>query len=264
MKKLFLFPVLAFALCFTGCGKKKEAVKTQPKEKKKVSSLFSQAPQVLVEPEMLASSDIISEIEDIPVYTNETENLLAEDTVADFAFVEEDDFTRSNDVAGEKLAFVDEDIQAEAVNLVDNEDLFASMPLAEEEEDKDLLVSIQPEIDYEFERVEFDFNKNKIKDSQVEKVVKNVEEAKKAVSKGKTVVISGHTCQVGSASYNLALSLKRAEAVKKEMIKAGLPQSKVKILGKGYETPLVWSDETDRLKKIRELSPNRRAEVIVN
>lgn len=252
MKKLLILPVVVLTVLLAGCGKKKEIKqKIKPKKEKK-SKLISQAPQVII--------PHINEIEDIPVYTQETEKLLAEDTVADFAFVDEDDFADYS-VAGEKVAIAEDNAQDK---FADNEDLFATMPLAKDDEERDLLVSVQPEIDFEFERVHFDFNRDQIKRSQIGKVEKNSEEAKKAVSKGKTVVVSGHTCQIGPASYNLALSLKRARAVKDEMIKAGVPQAKVKILGKGYETPLVWSDSTDRLKKIRELSANRRAEVVVN
>ncbi|MFH0898799.1 MAG: OmpA family protein [bacterium] len=228
MKKFLVLPAVIFALFLGGCGKGKEESK---KDKNK----------------LVAQSDI----GEIPVYTKEAEPLLAEDSVADFAFVDDKDITSYRGIEGEKVAVADENLMP----MIQEDDLFASMPVAQADEDQ---------TDYEFERVNFDFNKNIIKKSQVEKVEKNVQEAKKAVDQGKTVVVSGHTCQMGSASYNLALSLKRADAVKKEMVRNGVPQERVKTLGKGYETPLVWSDETERLKKIKALSANRRAEVVVN
>ena len=52
--------------------------------------------------------------------------------------------------------------------------------------------------------------------------------------------------------------------VKSEMLKEGIPAQQIKTLGMGYESPLVWSDKTDRAERVEELSPNRRAEVSTN
>ncbi len=253
MKKLLL-PVMVLALFLGGCGKKCTKKKA---EKSKKSSLISQADLPSIEELPL---------NEIPLFTNESEPLLAEDTVATFAFVDDNDFAPYQDVAAEKVMVAEESSQADSDLFADDEDLFATMPIANDVDlgSEDLLVSIEPEADFEFERVHFDFNRNSIKKSQQDKVEKNILEAKKAVDKGKTVIISGNTCQMGSAAYNLSLSLRRAEAVKKEMVKAGIPNTKIKTLGKGYETPLVWSDEIDRNRKIEALSPNRRAELVVN
>jgi len=132
------------------------------------------------------------------------------------------------------------------------------------EDQSDRTLAANLELDEEsFDRVQFEINQNKIKKDQEAHVQRDIALAKKAVSAGKEVVVSGHTCQLGSASYNIALSQKRAEAVRKEMMKEGLPAEKVKILGLGYETPLVTSDAIDRAEKIKDLAPNRRAEVNV-
>jgi outer membrane protein OmpA-like peptidoglycan-associated protein len=62
----------------------------------------------------------------------------------------------------------------------------------------------------------------------------------------------------------LALSLRRAESVKHEMIDQGIPAEAIKTVGLGYEHPVVWSDAKTRPALIKALSPNRRAEVLVN
>ena len=107
-------------------------------------------------------------------------------------------------------------------------------------------------------------NKNEIRKDQVAKIEQDSEVAKTAVEKGKKVVVQGHCCQLGSYSYNMALSQRRADTIKKEMVKRGVDEDSIKTVGYGSEMPLVWSDKTDRKSLIDELAVNRRAEVVVN
>ena len=69
--------------------------------------------------------------------------------------------------------------------------------------------------------------------------------------------VVGHTDTVGSASYNDALSLRRAEAVKGELERLGVPANEIAITGRGFSDPLVATgpgvDEPQ----------NRRAEIIL-
>jgi len=169
----------------------------------------------------------------LPLYTGEREAILDE-SVSDFAFVDENSTGKSGK------------------NSEKEEELLASADV------DDNVAALQ------FDRVQFDFDKNNIRADQKTVVKNDVEKAKELVKEGKDVVVAGHTCQMGSASYNLALSQKRADAVRKEMVQAGIPSDHVKTVGYGYESPLVWSDAADRETKIKELSPNRRAEVSVN
>jgi len=45
------------------------------------------------------------------------------------------------------------------------------------------------------------------------------------------------------------------------MVKGGVPEGKVKIIGCGSECPVVLSDNSDKEEKIKELAPNRRADI---
>lgn len=169
----------------------------------------------------------------LPLYTGEREAIL-DDSVSEFAFVDENAAGKAG-----KTSEKEEELLASA----DIDDNVKAL---------------------EFDRVQFNFDKHDIRADQKTVVKHDVEKAKELVKEGKDVVVAGHTCQIGSAAYNLALSQKRADAVRKEMVQAGIPADHVKTVGYGYESPLVWSDAADRETKIKELSPNRRAEVSVN
>ena len=170
----------------------------------------------------------------IPTLEEETENFLDEDAVSDLAFVED----AGSDKKDSLLVSADE--------------------LPSEFSDQ------ESSSEYAFKSVHFGFNENSIREDQDEVVTADCELAQNAVEAGKDVIVQGHTCQVGSASYNLALSQRRAESVKAEMVEAGIAAKSIKTVGYGYEMPLVWSEKKDRSSLIKELAPNRRAEVLVN
>lgn len=70
------------------------------------------------------------------------------------------------------------------------------------------------------------------------------------------VVVVGHTDTVGSERYNDALSLRRAEAVRRQLVAAGLDAEQIEVWGRGEREPLEPGDE-------RRSEVNRRAQVIV-
>jgi outer membrane protein OmpA-like peptidoglycan-associated protein len=53
------------------------------------------------------------------------------------------------------------------------------------------------------------------------------------------IVVTGHTDTVGSQSYNQALSERRANAVKGEMMRLGVNASDIGTVGKSFSEPLV-------------------------
>jgi outer membrane protein OmpA-like peptidoglycan-associated protein len=62
------------------------------------------------------------------------------------------------------------------------------------------------------------------------------------------IICEGHTCNLGSASYNMTLGRKRAEEVRKYLItNGGFSPNNVRVVSKGLTTPIVENfDETHR------------------
>ncbi|HET9578589.1 MAG TPA: OmpA family protein [Usitatibacter sp.] len=75
------------------------------------------------------------------------------------------------------------------------------------------------------------------------------------------VRITGYTDRLGSDSYNLKLSQRRAEAVKAYLVSKGVAAGRLSAVGKGKADPVVQCNEKDRARLIQCLEPNRRVEV---
>lgn len=71
------------------------------------------------------------------------------------------------------------------------------------------------------------------------------------------VVLEGHTDNVGSATFNLSLSERRAGAVREALLVRGVPAARIKAVGIGFENPLAPND-TETGRKL-----NRRVEIIL-
>lgn len=226
------------ALFISGCGKKKtEKVQGRESDVKESSKALAMA--------------------DIPILKDEVEDLFDDEEIADFAFIDDED-----ESFGDIQQEFDTIEQEDAVAVAQNEDIVMEDNLAIDE----LLEDEESDIasPFSFKTVQFDLNKNNIREDQKNAVEEDILVAQDAISQGKQVVIEGHCCQTGSAGYNLVLSQRRAEAVKSEMVKHGLDADNLKTIGYGYERPIVWSDAQDRTELVKELAPNRRAEVLVN
>ena len=71
------------------------------------------------------------------------------------------------------------------------------------------------------------------------------------------IVVIGHTDRVGSVPSNDALSLRRAERMRDELVKAGIPAERISVAGRGEREPLVPT--ADEVPEPR----NRRVEINV-
>ncbi|KMQ72841.1 OmpA family protein [Marinobacter subterrani] len=71
------------------------------------------------------------------------------------------------------------------------------------------------------------------------------------------VLIEGHTDNVGSASFNLALSRQRAESVREFLISRGIESSRLSVSGYGFERPIASNDTATGRQQ------NRRVEVVI-
>lgn len=108
----------------------------------------------------------------------------------------------------------------------------------------------------QFQTLYFDFDKDYIKQSEEAKLEKDIEEAKKMIKAGKTIVIEGHACHsAGSRAYNMAISERRARFVASRFAEAGINPTDIKIAPRGQEMPVVKGGSREQQ------APNRRVEI---
>jgi outer membrane protein OmpA-like peptidoglycan-associated protein len=81
---------------------------------------------------------------------------------------------------------------------------------------------------------------------------------------GKKLKITGHTDALGSDDYNIVLSQKRAEAVKKFFLDQGVPATQVETTGIGKALPLSPNANPDGTDNPEGRSHNRRAEILLD
>jgi OmpA-OmpF porin, OOP family len=106
---------------------------------------------------------------------------------------------------------------------------------------------------YIMKNIQFKFNDFTLLESSYPELKKLVEIMR--FHKNWKVVVSGHTDDVGSETYNLELSLHRAGSVADYLIDNGIDPVRIKTQGFGKQTPLVTgTNETAR-------STNRRVEL---
>lgn len=76
--------------------------------------------------------------------------------------------------------------------------------------------------------------------------------------------IIGHTDRIGSDAANMALSKRRADAVRDRIVASGrIDPDRIKTRGVGSRNPVVQCNQTNRNELIKCLAPNRRVEINV-
>lgn len=98
----------------------------------------------------------------------------------------------------------------------------------------------------------FDFDKSTLRPEGKAEIDKLVAEMKKF--EGDSVVVIGHTCDIGTDQYNMGLGQRRADAVANYMMQNGIAASRIATKSMGESAPAVPNDS----RANREL--NRRAE----
>ena len=101
----------------------------------------------------------------------------------------------------------------------------------------------------------FDFDKADITPEASKIITQAVDATKKGAST--RVDLTGHADRSGPDKYNMALSLKRGNAVKAAMVKQGIPASQISVVGKGETAPLVQTPDGVREPQ------NRRVEIVL-
>lgn len=86
---------------------------------------------------------------------------------------------------------------------------------------------------------------------------KQLNEFLKQVNSGHRIMITGHTCDLGSREYNQGLSERRANAVKKWFMERGVPSGRIEAMGKGENAP-VRGNKTAEMRQ-----ENRRVQIIL-
>ena len=106
--------------------------------------------------------------------------------------------------------------------------------------------------------IKFEFNSDQLSGDGKD-VLDQLGEALKsdALAGAKSIVLEGHADAKGSPGYNRVLSLKRAQSAKNFIAsKHGIPEGKLKAVGKGSSEPIDPNNPEDAV--------NRRVRVIVN
>ncbi|KKP95844.1 MAG: hypothetical protein US13_C0002G0154 [candidate division TM6 bacterium GW2011_GWE2_36_25] len=106
------------------------------------------------------------------------------------------------------------------------------------------------------ETVYFDFNQAKIRNDQRPVLKYNAGLIKLACEDGARVILEGFSCLITrSEIYNQVLSQRRADAVKKELIKLGVPKDCLKAVGRGTSQLITQAEGKEAQ------APNRRVEI---
>jgi outer membrane protein OmpA-like peptidoglycan-associated protein len=104
------------------------------------------------------------------------------------------------------------------------------------------------------EGVNFDFDKSDIRPQDHAKLDQDVATLKEWGDI--KVEVAGHTCNIGTDDYNLGLSQRRAESVRRYLIDKGIPAERLTAKGYGESQPVA--DNATRAGRIQ----NRRVELV--
>ena len=110
-------------------------------------------------------------------------------------------------------------------------------------------------VELTFEDVYFDFDRSTLRPEALRLLDDAI--AKLQANPTRNIVIEGHTCNIGTAEYNLALGDRRASAVRDYLVSRGVPAARLETRSFGEERPKFDNarEETRRL--------NRRAALVV-
>ncbi len=110
-------------------------------------------------------------------------------------------------------------------------------------------------LDVRFEDVVFGFDSSQITSSEQFKADAVADYMQR--NSGVKVIIEGHTCDIGSREYNMALGERRALAARAYLVQRGINSARIQTLSYGKENPLHFGDSEDARRR------NRRAAFVL-
>ncbi|HEY2432131.1 MAG TPA: OmpA family protein, partial [Vicinamibacterales bacterium] len=112
-----------------------------------------------------------------------------------------------------------------------------------------------PVVELNFDDVYFDFDRSTLRPEALRILDDAI--TKLSANPARNIIIEGHTCNIGTAEYNLALGERRASAVREYLASRGVGADRLQTVSYGEERPKYDNsrEETRRL--------NRRAALVV-
>ena len=101
----------------------------------------------------------------------------------------------------------------------------------------------------------FDFDRATLTPGALD-IVREAANSAKA-SRGSLIICTGYTDSAGAPAYNMALSVRRASAVKEALVRDGVPDESIDVWGRGEDTLLVATGDAMREPQ------NRRVEILL-
>ena len=101
----------------------------------------------------------------------------------------------------------------------------------------------------------FDWDRSNLS-QQALNTIKQASDQFRATGKAR-ITATGHTDTSGPENYNMALSLRRANAVKDALVREGVPATAIAVVGRGESQPLVPTADGVREPQ------NRRVEIVI-
>ena len=101
----------------------------------------------------------------------------------------------------------------------------------------------------------FDFDRSTITATAATTIKQAAADAK--AGQKTRIGVTGHADRSGSDAYNMALSLRRANAVKDQLVREGIPAANITVVGRGESQPLVQTADGVREPQ------NRRVEIVL-